>query len=221
MTDLFDVWNSNVIDFQPNQNMSYLSKVLRIGSYVMYNPSIVHLNHSKYIFVGRLTWQDNPECAGIRGAKELYYCMRVNKSRDQSVIGYFDEKNCVATVGAQTLLADGRTTTVLGTIKGWFQGAGWFDSKLLLPTDAAALHSSGGAAAVLQALLMTSQRSERITAAALASKVPFHDWAAGESTLTQMLYMAARQSATGAVTFSRALYYDDRPLDWATKFSFV
>ena len=187
----------------------------------MYNPSIVYLNHSKYIFVGRLTWQDNPECAGIHGAKELYYCMRVYKSRDQSVIGYFDEKNCVATVGAQTLLADGRTATVLGTIKGWFQGAGWFDSKLLLPMDAAALQSSGGTAAVLQALLMTSQRSERISAEALASKMPLHDWAAGESTLTQMLFMAARQSATGAVTFSRAIYYDDGPLDWATKFSSV
>lgn len=149
--------------------------------------------------------------------------MRVYKSRDQSVIGYFDEKNCVATVGAQTLLAeeDGRTATVLGTIKGWFQGAGWFDSKLLLPTDAAALQSSGGAAAVLQNLLMTSQRSERISAEALASKMPLHDWAAGESTLTQMLFMAARQPDALHVTLSRAIYLDDGPSDWATKFSFV
>lgn len=149
--------------------------------------------------------------------------MRTFKSRDQSIIGLFDEKLCVATIESQTLLADGRTTTALGSITGWFQGAGWFDTKLLLPTDVAALQSSPGkaGAAVLQAVLLTSQRSERISAEAIASKLPLHDWAAGGNTLTQMLYMAARQSGTGAVTFSRAIYYDDGPFDWATKFSFV
>lgn len=211
--DPFDVWHDNYIDFKPNQ--SYDLDFLRIGSYVVYNPSIVNFSPSKFLFAGRLTWQDNPECAQLRGATELYYCMRAYKWRDATILGIFDENYCTATIMEDRVLKDGLTLTALGYITGWFHGSAWFDTKLLLPIDFMTLRSTR--ASSLNSVIVATQRTELLRSEHFRK---FNIVVDGRI-LFQIMYIGARNRVTSTITFSRAIYIDDFQEDWATSYSIM
>ena len=212
--DPFDSWQDDCLEYKSNQ--SYEIKFSRIGSFLVYNPSIVHMSPSKFLFAGRLTWQESPECAELQGAKELYYCMRAFPTKDSTVFGEFDENSCTATITKETLLKDGLTSTALGYITGWFHGSGWYDTKLLLPIDITALRSIHTTS--LNSVIVATQRSERIRPEKIRKLI--HTIVDG-SIMLQMMFIGARNRNTNTVTFSRAIYIDGFPEDWATPFSIM
>ena len=212
--DPFDSWQDDCLEYKSNQ--SYEIKFSRIGSFLVYNPSIVHMSPSKFLFAGRLTWQESPECAELQGAKELYYCMRAFPTKHSTIFGEFNENSCTATITKETLLKDGLTSTALGYITGWFHGSGWYDTKLLLPIDTTALRSNQ--TSYLNSIIVATQRSERIRPGKFRELI--HTIIEGQI-MFQMMFIGARNRNTGTLTFSRAIYIDGTPEDWATPLSIM
>lgn len=179
---------------------------LTVSSKFLYNPSVVRLSKNEYIFTGRISWQHSADCDRRSNAMDMYYCNHANARQwaDSTVIGRYSKGQSTVVLDGDITNTDekGNSLTSLGKINEWYDGAGWYDTKLVSPL---AISDSSQ-----DIIFLTAQKNE------ILNSKNWIEIEAGAIILLQMSHIAYfdKSRPDKNIKFARAIYHDESPPDW-------
>lgn len=185
---------------------------ISVTSRFLYNPSVVRLSNNEFLFAARMSWQHSADCDKRSNSLDMYYCNHANARQwaDSTVLGrYYKDRSSVILDGVTDTDAHGTSHTSFGRINDWYDGAGWYDTKLVSPVTV-----SKDAGASEDLIFLTAQKNE-----VLNSKI-WIEMEEGAVVLLQMSHIAYYDPSRPQkrLNFVRAVYHDESSQDWTSPF---